>query len=211
MYWRHNDWQAAGGRIMKHTAMFFCLMFLSALSFGQEETLLQQEIESGGFGAPVVRFTDVNDDFGVMVGGRGGWIVNHAFSLGGGGYGLANSIDAGPAVPDSLELSMGYGGLELEFIGRSDRLVHLTFYTLIGAGGVSINPEGDDDNGDDDGESDAFFVVEPIANVELNITTFFRINAGAGYRFVWNVDTPGLENKDLSGATVSLTFKFGKF
>lgn len=186
------------------------VLFLGAVSvFAQEETLIEKELTYGGFGAPVVRFTEVRDELGIMVGGRGGVVVNHLFSIGGGGYGLANGVDAGVSVPDTLELEMGYGGLELEWIGFSDRLVHLTFYTLLGAGGVSFRTA--DDDGVDEFDTDTIYVAEPIANIEVNVTKFFRMNAGAGYRFVWDVDAPGLEDDDLGGVTASLTFKFGRF
>ena len=39
---------------------------------------------------PAIRFTQIDGDFGVLVGGRGEWIINHRFVLGGGGYGLTN-------------------------------------------------------------------------------------------------------------------------
>ena len=31
---------------------------------------------------PAIRFTQIDGDFGVLVGGRGGWIINHRFVLG---------------------------------------------------------------------------------------------------------------------------------
>ena len=30
---------------------------------------------------PAIRFTQIDGDFGVLVGGRGGWIINHRFVL----------------------------------------------------------------------------------------------------------------------------------
>lgn len=66
-------------------------MILASAALAQEETLLgAADVEHGGYGALVVRFTSVNGELGVLVGGRGGCIVNHSFSLGGAGYGLAN-------------------------------------------------------------------------------------------------------------------------
>ncbi|MBN1426023.1 hypothetical protein JXA88_15850, partial [Candidatus Fermentibacteria bacterium] len=56
----------------------------------QPETLLKGPIENGGFGGLVVKFSQLADQTAVFVGGRGGWILNHTFVIGGGGYGLAN-------------------------------------------------------------------------------------------------------------------------
>jgi hypothetical protein len=168
----------------------------------------EREDRVRGFGGPVVKFTQMNDQFGVLVGGRGGWIINHRVSIGGGGYGLVNNVDARPSAPDSL-ISLGYGGLEIEIIGNSDQLLHYTFSTLLGAGGISL--KGRDDRGQDTGEHDAFFIAEPTANVIVNVTTSFRIGIGAGYRFVVGTNTPGVADHKLSGVTGNLTFKFGKF
>jgi hypothetical protein len=86
----------------------------------QEETLLGEgKISNGGFGGPVVKFTSINKHFGVLVGGQGGWIINHTFIIGGGGYGLMNNIKAYNAfLEESQLLNFGYGGLELHYINN---------------------------------------------------------------------------------------------
>jgi len=105
----------------------------------QERTLVGHGIESGGFGGPVVKLTQVNGEFGVLVGGRGGWIINHVFVLGGGGYGLVNDAWVRGLVPEP-RLQFGYGGLELEGIVASNSLVHITVAGLVGGGAVKSNP-----------------------------------------------------------------------
>jgi len=166
----------------------------------QEQTLVGHGIESGGFGAPVVKFTQVNGEFGLMVGGRGGWIINHRFVLGGGGYGLVNDSWVN-GVPLESQLQFGYGGLELEGIIASNSIVHFTVSSLVGGGGVTFGLT----------QSDAVFVLEPQATVELNITSFMRMNVGGGYRWVTDVDLYPFTNGDFSAAFGSLALKFGKF
>jgi hypothetical protein len=171
---------------------------MPALAQQEEETLVAGDFHSGGFGAAVVKFGEVADDFAVFAGGRGGWIINHTFVLGGGGYGLANDVDLdGDGVRD---IEFGYGGLELEYINSSDNLLHFTIYMLIGGGGISTNI----------GE-DGVFVLEPTLNGELNVTTYFRINAGVGYRWVSGVDTPGLSSSNMSSLMGMVALKFGAF
>jgi hypothetical protein len=167
------------------------LLATASLSAAQEETLLRSELESGGFGGPVVKFSDVGGEFAVFAGGRGGWIINHTFVLGGGGYGVANNLGE-LEFPFEREIEFGYGGLELEYINRSNNLVHFSIYTLIGAGGVTFLF----------GNTDTVFVLEPAINLMLNVTEFFRIGAGGGFR---------LSNDDLSAPFGALTFKFGSF
>jgi hypothetical protein len=116
-------------------AVSISMLMLISIS-AQEQTLVRiNEIEHGGFGAVVTKFARINNEFGILVGGRGGWIIDHTFVLGAGGYGLANQIKGNIPV-DGLKrnLAFGYGGIEMEYILHSDALLHLTIYSLIGAG-----------------------------------------------------------------------------
>ncbi|HAL57166.1 MAG TPA: hypothetical protein DCP63_12015 [Bacteroidetes bacterium] len=185
-----------------------CLAALPALS--QEETLFNGNIESGGFGGPVLKAGGFNGEAGLLVGGRGGWIINNSFIVGGGGYGLVNSVKAKALGPRNQQyLDFGYGGLELEYISRSNKLIHLSFMTMIGAGGVGWR---DREMGyDNDSNPDAFFILEPAVNATLNVTRYFRISAGASYRYISGVSSNATTNADLSGPSGTLTFRFGKF
>jgi len=204
--------------------LFLILMIVSASMFAQEETLLAGEVEHGGFGGPVVKFTSVKNEFGVLVGGYGGWLVNHTFMIGLGGYGLANKIKGAPEAQQAYQnfldrpvnIEFGYGGVVLEYIHNSNSLVHFAFSALIGAGSVTYNERVDDDwdwgNNHSYGRpNDEFFVAEPEIKAELNVASFFRINVGGSYRFVSGVNIIGLKNSDLSGPSANITFKFGKF
>ena len=195
---------------MRRLMVFLFLLIMGASAQAQDETLISGKIESGGFGGPVLKITEINDETGIMVGGRGGWIINHTFVIGGGGYGLANDIKAKDVISvQKLYLDMGYGGLEMEYIINSSRLIHLSFHTLIGAGG--INYEGRGGRFDYNDDPDAFFVAEPGANVMLNVTEFLRVGVGVSYRYINGVDLVGLKDTDLDGASANLTLKFGKF
>lgn len=191
----------------------YLVMFLLPVTLGAQEqqTLLSGPMDHGGFGGPVVKFTQVADRFGVFVGGRGGWIINHQLVLGGGGYGLANPNDF-VLILDGIEhrLGLGYGGFEVEYVNRWDEVAHLTAGVLIGGGGASWYDWRYQDWGFED-YTDAFFVAEPTLSLELNVVSFFRISLGASYRIVANVDLVGLSDSDLSGGAGSITFKFGSF
>lgn len=186
------------------------ILLLSTMSiFAQSETLVSGGIMSGGFGGPVVKFTQINGEFGVLLGARGGWIMNHTFIIGAGGYGLVSEFDTKSVFKgELLQLMMGYGGLELEYVNSSNRLVHFSVYLLLGAGGLTykelndwISPK----------VTDEFWIAEPAINVELNISSFFRISTGVGYRFVTGVDLGNFKNSDIAGVSGILTFKFGRF
>lgn len=186
----------------------------------QEETLLGSgEISHGGFGGPVIKYTQIKNEPAVLLGGRGGWIINHSFIIGGGGYGLVNNINRNyPFVSGYLlnrpYINFGYGGLELEYIALSDNLTHFSVCTLIGGGGVSYRNnlwEENDNYNDWNSPNDAFFVFEPSVNLELNVIDFLRLNAGVSYRFISGVNLDNLKNSDFAGPSAVLTLKFGKF
>ena len=185
-------------------------MFLGHGALDAQETLMEGDLRHGGFGAPVVKFTQIDDRFGVLVGGRGGWIINGSLVIGGGGYGLANLDNfehVTNASGDRGRLSMGYGGLELTYVLRPDELVHLTLGVLIGAGGVVWNPLGSSGRQEDD----PFFITEPELDVVLNVTRFMRLALGAGYRLVRGVELFDLGDGDISGLAGVVTLKFGSF
>jgi hypothetical protein len=192
------------------------LLAFAATIVAQEETLLQSEINGGGFGGPVVKFTSISDQSAVMIGGRGGWIIHHRLVIGGGGYAVVNEIDAPEGVlplEAPLDIEFGYGGFELEYIFHPKSLLHYSFYLLLGGGDnhyvKDVGPVSESKQ--TAGESDFVFILEPALNAELNITKWFRLNAGVSYRLVTGVEQESLLESDFSGISGAVTLKFGKF
>lgn len=195
---------------MKKIVGILLLAAFTVPVLAEDETLLSGDIESGGYGGPVVKFGKINGSDGIFVGGQGGWIINHCFIIGGGGYGLANDIKVGQNNFGKDEyLEFGYGGLILEYVLSSRKLIHFSVHNLIGAGGVGYVDKRFNDDEDIDG--DAFFVMEPGANLMLNIHNNVRFGIGATYRYVNGVDYKALTDSDLSDFTVQILFKFGSF
>lgn len=197
---------------MKKKLFILVLLIVCPLLFAQEETLLGSgEISNGGFGGPVVKFTSINKHFGVLVGGQGGWIINHTFVIGAGGYGLVNNIKTENLFLGERQLlNFGYGGLELHYIDNSNRLVHYTFSLLIGGGGIGYRHP-DNWEWDLDTNTKSFFVLEPTVRIMLNVTSFFRIGLGGGYRLISGVSLDDMKDSDISGPSAEIVLKFGKF
>ncbi len=192
----------------------------------QQETLFDAPIDHGGYGAVVMKFTPVREEMAMMMGGYGGWLIDHQLMLGVGGYGLVTNVRASSVSEalysrfnEPLYVNFAYGGFVTEFTVAPTKLVHGTVQLLVGAGGVEHRDDWYDNMLDDDGPAgrrygpvDAVFVLEPSFNVEMNVTTWFRVAAGGSYRYVSGMDEiVGLDNKDLSGPSGSLTLKFGAF
>jgi hypothetical protein len=176
----------------------------------QPRTLLSRPIHSGGYGAPVVSYTRFAGSDSVLVGGRGGWILNHQLVIGGGGFGLATPAERVGVSLDQADYrhTFGYGGLWLEYLIAPMNVVHASVGTLVGAGGISYQRFRPDMQ---DVESTGVFVLDPVVAVEVNVTTFLRVALQSGYRVVRGVDLATLDNSGASGFTLGGAIKFGGF
>ena len=192
-------------------ALFLLFVIITLPVFAQEQTLIGAgEIENGGFGGPAVKVTIINGETAVLIGGRGGWIINHTFVLGGAGYGLATNVHAKKTDSIHQFIHMGYGGLDLEYIASSNDLIHFSLELLIGGGSIGFKDE-NEDIFDNHRTTESFFVLEPSAHANLNVTHFFRIAGGISYRYINGLESPLSTNTGLSGLSVVLSLKFGKF
>lgn len=221
--------------------LVFTILSASAAKRVQSDTAIHEEkietifgsdgFTNGGFGAFEMKPGSINGKAGLFLGGRGGWIINHVVSIGGGGYGLVTKPEIGRFTANgadtTLSLNFGYGGLIFEYTNNSFKALHFTVNTLIGAGSASykqINSLDADMENDNEWDnklgSSTFFVVEPSITAEINVLSYFRVAIGASYRFVSGVDLAHYVGnsavvktsaKDLSGFNGVISFKFGKF
>lgn len=173
-----------------------------------DETLISGKPRIGGFVAPVVSMSRINDQGAVLAGLRGGITINRSFVLGLAAYGLTNDVDVSPY--DYRHLDFGYGGFFIEYVNRPHKLVHLSVHSLIGGGGLRHREDWYDD-WFDGRYADAVFVFEPGLDVIVNITKHIRMGIGGSYRMVRDVELSSLDDNDISGPSASLIFKFGKF
>ncbi|HSW67079.1 MAG TPA: hypothetical protein VLH16_00710 [Bacteroidales bacterium] len=138
---------------------------------------------------------------------RGGINFSDKITLGGFYNTSLNEIH--PKSETLPEIYMDYWSLGgfLEYTIFSRKLIHATFPILIGGGEVEM----DDEWGDNGlGESN-FFLVEPIALLELNLHKYVRFNIGAGYRFIGEMNYRNFNHQDISGPTGYIGLKFGLF
>lgn len=199
----------------------FVLLFCFSVVHAQEETLFgESKITHGGYGGPELKLTQINGEWGLAVGGRGGWIISNSLSLGGGGYGIVTNhkVDDQQNTNSDILLNVGWGGGFIEYINSSNQVFHFTVNSLIGAGDASYYLKDDESHWNNTiGKSSSFFVFEPGITIDVNLLKFFRISLGASYRYVsglelFNPDGSLLtEDKDLSGLGFNICFKFGKF
>lgn len=159
------------------------LPLASVVSLHAQETLLTEFDRTGWSLSAFMKFTEIDGESGVMLGGRLGLIYNESITLGGFG---GTRVDAG-----DVYLSQYGAFIEVGF--RSTRLVHFSVGTLVGGG---------------DAAGDSFFLIEPEGWMFVNLTQRTQLGAGISYRAVGTYDEP---DGEMNGPGIGLIFKTGSF
>jgi hypothetical protein len=168
----------------------------------ERQVLLGGEVTHGGFGGPELRFTSLNGEMNPLIGGKGAWLINQRWMLGGAGFGSTRRID-------DTSYRLGYGGLMVGRVFNPQNLLHFSVELLAGAGGISEDHAHDQMGQYDNGDS--IVIAEPGIYSLINLAEFAKVSLGLSYRWVNGVDKPGLSNSDLSGLSFNLAVLFGRF
>jgi len=170
-----------------------------------------ERIHNGFLAAPEFKITDFDHKTSGLAGGYAGVVFADAFFIGGGGYGL---------VTDTKNRSLGYGGLILQWFGRTNETFGFSGRMLMGWGTAeSLQPFQVVDNRGRVSVQSArvhqdFYVFEPEVNGLVRFSEHMRLTGGAGYRFTGHgwynhnyYDYPG--HNSPSGWTASVGLQFG--
>ncbi|MBA4321300.1 MAG: hypothetical protein C0408_00635 [Odoribacter sp.] len=179
-------------------------------------TLLGRNRAGGGYGSFTMGYSIIDNKNAVLMGGRFSWIASHSIGVGIGGTGFMNEFHYEPSIGRQVFLAGGYGGIYIEPILLPRSPVHLSFPVLFGAGGISYISTDPDFHNHFVEDSEVFLLIEPSAELELNLTRFFRLAFGASYRYptAFNVGlsgTPTANAESIRGMSYTVTLKFGKF
>ncbi len=170
-----------------------------------------KKIKFSGYGGPEVRATSFADKWGVLIGGRGGLLINRNFTVGLMGGVFADNAERNYRN-ETIEINMVYGGTYLEYTWGLPKIVHFSIPIDLVAMEVKVKKMGSSDDTLNLGSnSDAMFGVIPRFNVEFNISSFFIISLTGGYRFALGRDNDYLNDYDAWGPEAGVFFKFGKF
>jgi len=173
------------------------------------------KIDFGGYGGITLLGTQVANQWGFMMGGEAGLLLDHRFSIGGAGYWLTSKV-RGPRFPDDTAsvLGFGYGGLLLHYQIVGDGPIYLSLGSLIGGGAIALFEYSEEEGlefNDDEQSANGFFVVEPSVKVHANLTRWMRLGLDGAYRFVHGVNSYGFEEKDFRGWSFGGHMQFGWF
>ena len=138
--------------------------------------------------------------------------------MGVGGYGITTNVEfEGLVGPDVKPLNMhgGYAGIIVGGMILSKEVIHLTIPIFLGAGSVQVSDEDFFPNRPNDAEfiieRSAFMVIEPGAQLEFNITEYFRFAAGMSYRYVTGTELDNIRDRQLRGSSIMVSFRFGRY
>lgn len=217
---------------MKKIIWILTFMTVSIAAIGQTDdsrntqgddeliTLVGQSNAVGGYGAISMQYTRLDDRDAFVFGARGGLLLGHLVTIGLGGSGFFNDVHYDSNLGSDISLAGGYGGFFFEPVLMPKLPVHVCFPVLIGAGGASVVSVNKNDNFWEDNfkseASDAFMVIEPGIEIELNVTKFFRFCVGGYYRYTTDIDIEypleyQMPADILRGFSGGVTFKFGRF
>ncbi len=184
-----------------------------------------------GFGAPIVEFSSKGSNFAVSTGGGGGVLINQTFYFGAYGMGLATQHNVadlkikqsnGEVVNyPTMRTVFGHGGFWVGYIHKRKDALHWGVSTKIGWGVIGLVDADFDEDSHTRVGLDQVFVLTPQIEMEMNINRWFKVNIGAGYRFVSGVDktytnangevVSFYKSSDFNSPQASISFLFGGF
>lgn len=189
---------------------------------------LNKGAKISGFGGPIFEFSSVEDEFAHFIGGGGAVLLNNTLFIGGYGMGLATDhrrdIRENGLYYEDVRLDFGHGGLWFGYLNSAPRMIHWGVSSKFGWGALMLREDWSINGGQNTDDltkiaTDYVFVVQPQAELELNLTRWFKANVGVGYRFVTGInenlaDDTGktiFKESDYNQPTVNLTLMFGGF
>jgi hypothetical protein len=160
---------------------------------------------SGWFVAPTFTTSSFDGSLAYSPGIRGGIYLNRRIAVGVAANAVANDDSYYRDTP--LRNVGSYGGLLLQYVVQSNRLLHATVESTLGSGRwcVEISEERDGCMGRN------FLVFEPVANLELNVSRHVRLATGVGYRFAVAGSGPGPDSDGMSSLVARTSLIFGSF
>ena len=182
------------------------------------KSLLGKGNDINGFGGTDLKVSELVGERSLITGAYGGVLVNRKYLLGVGGYGITTNVEFEGLVGQTikpLNLNGGYAGVLVGGMILSKEVIHLTIPIFFGAGSVQVSDEYFFPNRPNDAEfiieKSAFMVIESGVQLEFNITEYLRFAAGMSFRYVTGTELDNLNDEQLSGSAIMVSFRFGRY
>jgi hypothetical protein len=175
---------------------------------GEERTAI-----TGWFVAPTYAATGFAGTIASAPGLRGGIYLDRRVAIGVALNGIGNDQTTFSSADNEIRHVGTYGGLLLQYVVQSNRLLHVSVESTIGSGRWCERVgEGNAAVGTRDGcDGRSFLAFEPVANLELNVARHLRVATGVGYRFAVAGEGQGPSSREMSGLVARSSLVFGSF
>jgi hypothetical protein len=205
-------------------------LFTCAMGYAQIENNGNEVQSIFGGGAKVTGWwVDLNNSYSQLNGQNahlpgiaGGVIMNQNFKIGFIGKSLTcheTYLQYDNIYEEPVYLVGGHGALYLEYSPIDNKVVHISIPFIIGGGGAEYLSAETYPEFEDEGEIDyerkhmsssPYWIAEPGANVEINITRFLRVYAGYSYRWMMGLNLENTPHDALNGSNFNFGVRFGK-
>lgn len=181
------------------------------------KTLLGKDKSRGKYGAISLGYSGIDSRQTLVFGQKVTWLPVRMVGIGMGINEFISEYRHDNISNRDIYFMGGFGGMYIEPIVLPRMPIHASFPILLGFGGMSQMYSDDAfliSNMFD--ELQTFLILEPGAEVELNLTKSMRLAAGITYRFTTPFELKSSESyttdiESLRSLTFKLVFKFGKF
>jgi len=158
---------------------------------------------------------EIDDEPTYMTGLKVAYVANQQFEVGFAANMLYSRQDLYFIGSNrNQDLFAFYGGLHLEPIFFSKKLVSLSFPILIGGGAVGYIEDDFDEDFDPElteDDFDAVFIIEPGVSALFNLSRYLQIETGVTYRFSSEIELVPSPIDRIDGFTASVGVKVGVF
>jgi hypothetical protein len=163
--------------------------------FGNGASISTKDL--GFFIAPTYGITSMDGSSVSLFNLRGGLNIKDKISFGAYLSTSLNEINPESETVQGIYMDYWSVGGFAEYTLLSNNVFHVTFPLFIGYGEVQMDNEvGDAGLGEEN-----FFQIEPSALLEVNLHKYVRLNLGAGYRLVGQMEYRNFNQSDISGLT----------
>jgi hypothetical protein len=181
------------------------------------KTLLGKDRSGGKFGSIYLGYSGIDSRQTLVFGQRITWLPVRSVGIGMGVNEFISEYRHDPVLDEDIFLVGGYGGMYIEPIVLPRMPIHASFPILLGGGGISqvYSDKGIFSNGAFD-EFQTFLIIEPGAELEMNLTKKLRLAVGISYRFttpfeISNPESFTTDIESLRSLTLKVVLKFGRF
>ena len=198
--------------VRKSVTLFSILVFTGyfALIAQDVKSIIGEEVKTGSVWGLNFNTSSVQNHLGTQVEIYGGTVINHSFMAG-----IMGSMNL-----THPKINYGYWGLILQYTYLPERVFHVSGQLTIGTGSVRDYESEKSNIWDNFGNisGNNFYIIRPVINGEINISTKTRMVLGFGYNYITgtdnnssNVSSSHVSDRDLSGFSFTVGVKFGLY